>query len=214
MIKKVRAARAAAAVFGTAAAVFIAGPAQAWQGGTEAKTPHYLDHADPGASVSTLAPGSIKSPGSRPLTRQTAPSRPRSLHELVPALARTETVSREQDCLANAVYFEARGESLEGQLAVADVVLNRVEAPEYPDTICEVVVQPWQFSFVRDRVIPNADRRSEAWAKAVAVSRIAEAGALSMVPKNVLWYHADYVAPVWGKRLARQDKIGVHIFYS
>jgi spore germination cell wall hydrolase CwlJ-like protein len=138
-----------------------------------------------------------------------------TLEEQVAANAGTETADAEQDCLASAVYFEARGEPLKGQLAVAEVVLNRVASKRYPDTICGVVVQPWQFSFVnRTGRIPQADRSSQAWHNAVAIARIAQAGTADAVDSDVLWYHADYVSPSWGRRLARQDKIGLHIFYS
>lgn len=125
-----------------------------------------------------------------------------------------ETADREQDCLANAVYFEARGEPLEGQLAVAEVVLNRAASGRYPGTICAVVTQHAQFSFVRGGIIPRADRASDAWRKAVAIARIAQSRETRLLPDNVLWYHADYVAPSWGRRLARNTKIGLHIFYS
>jgi spore germination cell wall hydrolase CwlJ-like protein len=141
--------------------------------------------------------------------------RGRPLSEQVGAYGRVETESAEQDCLANAVYFEARGEPIEGQLAVAEVVLNRVASKRYPDTICAVVEQPWQFSFVNATGrIPDADRSSEAWRKAVAIARIAQAGTADAVDSDVLWYHAEYVSPSWGRRLARQEKIGLHIFYS
>jgi len=137
------------------------------------------------------------------------------LDQQVAAAARVETDDRQQDCLASAVYFEARGEPLKGQLAVADVVLNRVRSEKYPDTVCEVVEQPWQFSFVNATGrIPEADRSSVAWRKAVAIARIATAGTARAVDGDVLWYHADYVSPSWGRRLARQDQIGLHIFYS
>lgn len=138
-----------------------------------------------------------------------------TLEQQVAAAARVETDTQEQDCLASAVYFESRGEPLKGQLAVADVVLNRVVSERYPDTICEVVEQPMQFSFVNATGrIPNADRSSEAWSRAVAIARIALAGTARAVDSDVLWYHADYVSPSWGRRLARQDRIGLHIFYS
>jgi spore germination cell wall hydrolase CwlJ-like protein len=138
-----------------------------------------------------------------------------TLEEQVATAARVETDDREQDCLASAVYFEARGEPIQGQLAVADVVLNRVASTRYPNTICEVVEQPMQFSFVNATGrIPEANRSSEAWLTAVAIARIAQAGTVRAVDSDVLWYHADYVHPSWGRRLARQDKIGLHIFYS
>ena len=124
-----------------------------------------------------------------------------------------QTTDREQDCLANAVYFEARGEPLEGQLAVAEVVLNRAASGRYPATICAVVTQHAQFSFVRGGIIPRADRASEAWRKAVAIARIAQSGGRRLLGQDVLWYHATYVAPSWGRRLARTGQIGAHIFY-
>jgi spore germination cell wall hydrolase CwlJ-like protein len=131
----------------------------------------------------------------------------------VARLAAVETAGAEEDCLANAVYFEARGESLEGQLAVAEVVLNRARSGRYPATWCGVVTQHAQFSFVRGGVIPAANRSSEAWKRAVAIARIAQQGSNRMLAANVLWYHANYVSPSWGRRLARSSVIGAHIFY-
>lgn len=141
---------------------------------------------------------------------------PRTLDELVVAFAGTEISDAEQECLAGAVYFEARSEPIEGQLAVARVVLNRAASGRYPPRICDVVTQPSQFSFIRGGKFPKVNRNSEAWRKAVAISHIALAklAAAIEIPSNVLWYHASYVSPSWGKRLKRQARIGLHIFYS
>lgn len=139
---------------------------------------------------------------------------PPPLSDLVARKATDATADAEQHCLASAVYFEARGEPLEGQLAVAEVVLNRTRSARYPDGICAVVRQPAQFSFVRRGAIPRADRGSPAWRRAVAVARIAQLGEPRMLADGVLWYHADYVSPSWGRRLARTTRIGAHIFYS
>ena len=110
-------------------------------------------------------------------TRPPTPApRSRPLDAQVAEHAAAETSGAEEDCLANAVYFEARGESLEGQLAVAEVVMNRAASGRYPATLCGVVRQPSQFSFVRRGMIPRADRGSDAWRRAVAVARIAQAG--------------------------------------
>ncbi len=136
-----------------------------------------------------------------------------SLEADVARMAAVETRGAEEDCLANAVYFEARGETLEGQLAVAEVVMNRARSGRYPATWCGVVVQRSQFSFVRGGVIPAANRSSEAWRRAVAIARIAQSGATRMLAPNVLWYHANYVRPAWGRRLARSAVVGAHIFY-
>ena len=142
------------------------------------------------------------------------PERARSLDELVVAFAGDQTEGSEQDCLAKAVYFEARGESLEGQLAVAEVVMNRAASGRYPATLCAVITQPWQFSFIHKGRFPTPDFASQSWRKAVAVARIAQQELADEIPANVLWYHATYVSPSWGKRLTRTAQIGLHIFYS
>jgi len=138
----------------------------------------------------------------------------RSLDELVQAYETGEASDREQDCLANAVYFESRGEPEEGQLAVAQVVLNRASSGRYPTDLCAVITQKAQFSFIQNGRFPTANRGSEAWRKAVAIARIAHEKLAKSVPADVLWYHATYVAPSWGKRLNKNTQIGLHIFYS
>ena len=143
-----------------------------------------------------------------------APTAPLDLAALVASQAAYSVRDDEQECLVNAVYFEARGEPLEGQLAVAEVVLNRSRSGRYPPTICGVVTQRAQFSFVRHGVMPRADRTSEAWRRAVGIANVAQARGMRLLSDNVLWYHATYVSPSWGRRLARNTQIGLHIFYS
>ena len=124
-------------------------------------------------------------------------------------------LDEQANCLAVAVYHEARGESLEGQLAVANVIINRTNSPKYPDSWCKVMKQPWQFSFVNPRTgrYPAVNVNSQAWINAQAIARIAASNTAAEVEPDVLWYHADYVAPSWGKRLQLVEKIGTHIFY-
>jgi spore germination cell wall hydrolase CwlJ-like protein len=93
------------------------------------------------------------------------------------------------------------------------VVLNRAASGEYPGSICDVVKQPAQFSFVRNGLFPPIDESSVAWRTAVAVAQIADEKLAHNLASDVLWYHADYVAPDWGRRLARVTQIGAHIFY-
>ncbi|WP_260482380.1 cell wall hydrolase [Sphingomicrobium flavum] len=138
---------------------------------------------------------------------------PKSLPELVEDYRHGEALDEQGRCLATAIYFEARGEDLEGQLAVADVVKNRAMSGKYPSDWCNVIKQRAQFSFVENRRFP-AIRDNKAWEIAQAVARVAIDEAHEIVPDDVLWYHADYVAPVWGKRLNKVAKVGVHIFYS
>ncbi len=200
MIRPLRGAAFAVAAALLAVSAAWADPLQALQSEAAPVAAPWFAHGDAAAPISDLG-----------LNGEAA--RPASLEAHVAELADGETRGAEEDCLANAVYFEARGESLEGQLAVAEVVLNRAASGRYPGTLCEVVRQPWQFSFVRRGVIPRADRGSDAWRRAVAVARIAKSGARRLLDQNVLWYHANYVAPSWGRRLARSGQIGAHIFY-
>ena len=135
------------------------------------------------------------------------------LDALVDKYATSAQLDEQTNCLATAVYFEARGESVEGQLAVARVVMNRAASGRYPSDWCSVVKQPAQFSFVRHGEFPYADTSSYAWQRAEAVAKLAVANVVPSVDTDVLWYHANYVAPSWGRRLAMVQKIGAHIFY-
>lgn len=125
----------------------------------------------------------------------------------------------EQKCLATGIYFEARGETLRGQAAVAQVILNRVRNPTYPNTICGVVYQNQnlrnrcQFSFacdgIKDRIIsPKNYRIAEEIAMAVTAGKI-------FLPEvgSATHYHATYVRPGWSSTMEKMKKIGLHIFY-
>jgi spore germination cell wall hydrolase CwlJ-like protein len=136
------------------------------------------------------------------------------LYALVNKFATNAPLDTETNCLATAVYFESRGESVEGQLAVARVVINRAASGRYPGDWCSVVKQPYQFSFVRHGEFPQADTNSDAWRKAEAVAELAAANIVPSVGPNVLWYHADYVAPAWRHNLQEVEQIGAHIFYQ
>lgn len=148
---------------------------------------------------------------------QAAPSKPAPalpLSALVDARSSLATMDADRECVATAVYFEARGEPLEGQLAVAQVVLNRAASGKYPSSVCAVVKQTSQFSFVRRGRVPPIARATEAWRKAVAIAQIAWERLAHQIGTDVLWYHASYVAPGWGRRLKRVARIGTHIFYN
>jgi hypothetical protein len=137
------------------------------------------------------------------------------LAALVDKFSAGAPLDEETNCLATAVYFEARGETLEGQLAVARVVMNRAASGKYPPSWCATMKQPWQFSFVNPRTgqYPQVDTGCVAWARAQGIARLAAANVIPSVPADVLWYHATYVAPSWGRRLSRVEQIGAHIFY-
>ena len=137
------------------------------------------------------------------------------LYALVDRFASGAPLDEQAQCIAIAVYHEARGESLEGQLAVARVIMNRAASGKYPTSWCGTVKQPWQFSFVNPKTgdYPLIDEASASWKKALGITRLAVSNAVPSLENDVLWYHATYVAPSWGKRLSRVQKIGTHIFY-
>jgi N-acetylmuramoyl-L-alanine amidase len=135
------------------------------------------------------------------------------LYALVDRFSAGAPLGEEANCIAVAVYHEARGESLEGQLAVARVIMNRAASGRYPTSWCGVVKQPWQFSFVHNGYMPSVDESSQAWRNALGITRLAINNAVQSVPTDCLWYHANYVSPSWGRRLTRVSQIGAHIFY-
>jgi len=134
-----------------------------------------------------------------------------SLNELVDAQPAVAALSSEMRCLAGAIYFEARGESLAGQLAVGRVIINRAASGRFPKSYCGVVYQPEQFSFVRGRSMPAVPTASRDWREAVAIAQIAQKGIWRSAVKNALYFHAARVTPGW--RLTRLAQVDNHIFY-
>ena len=142
------------------------------------------------------------------------------LTEAAPAAApQARTINaRERGCLAQAVYYESRGESREGQSAVAEVVMNRVRSPAYPNTICGVVYQGshrvtgCQFSFTCDGSL-NRSPRGRAWTEAQAVATQMMQGYLRPVTQRATHYHTHAVNPVWSAGLVETTRIGSHVFY-
>lgn len=116
----------------------------------------------------------------------------------------------ELSCLAGAVYFESKGEPLSGQLAVADVIINRTNSGRFPSSICSVVKQPGQFSFVRGGRIPEIASNAQ-YRTALAIAKIAMADGWDDPAPKALYFHARRVSPGWGK--ARVATIGNHIFF-
>ncbi|WP_232796349.1 cell wall hydrolase [Roseovarius salinarum] len=121
-------------------------------------------------------------------------------------------------CLAEALYFEARGESVKGQFAVAEVVMNRVDSAEFPDSVCGVVNQgtgrkyACQFTYTCDghAEVVNEPR---AFTRAGKVAKLMVDGAPRSLTKGATHYHAKRVSPRWSRRFARTATIGVHHFY-
>ena len=118
------------------------------------------------------------------------------------------------ECLRKALYFEARGETLPGQFAVAEVILNRVDSPDFPDTICGVVNSRGSgacaFSFVCSGSVTMGD--AEARDRAGRIARVMLDGAPRTLTTGATYFHANYVRPNWG-RLVQTAAIGAHLFY-
>ncbi len=128
-------------------------------------------------------------------------------------------LSQSLDCLALNIYHEARGEPLDGRVAVAQVVMNRVNDPEFPGQVCAVVRQGGvrsrdrcQFSWWCDG---RGDRPDDlaAWTGSKDLARRILAGSVDDPTGGALWYHADHVTPNWDMDIVRQAKIGRHVFY-
>lgn len=123
------------------------------------------------------------------------------------------------ECLTQAIYYEARSESEEGQAAVAAVVMNRSRSGRYPKDVCQVVYQrnsrTCQFTFTCDGAIGRRPVNMTQWARAERIAREVHDGRSSVnLPGASVNYHADYVRPSWGARLERVRQIGAHIFYG
>jgi hypothetical protein len=170
---------------------------------------------EPSELVLDVAPEATPSPP--PASEQ--PKAPRATSRFA-GLIGPDHHFREMRCLAEAVYFEARGEPEEGQAAVAQVVLNRVRHENYPDSVCGVVYQnrhrylACQFTFAcegRSLRITEQD----AWRVAVRIATDVAEGRIYLDDVGgATHYHADYVRPYWAKRLRRMDVVGRHVFYK
>ena len=139
---------------------------------------------------------------------KTTEARPVRLAAMVDARSSVDTDDDDLRCLATAVYFEARGEPLEGQLAVAQAILNRTASGRYPASACGVIHQPGQFSFSHARTPPaNSD-----WRVAQAIAAIARDAGFRQVAPRATSFHATFVKPGWSG-MTRVAQIGNHVFY-
>lgn len=215
------------AVVGTA----YAAPAQTWD--SVSATSSFLDHASaslqggdlglnplaepvaqaaPEPVVEPVAGHEAPAPVAEPLSAEPEQPVRRPLAELVADHMTAETAGAEHECLAGAVYFESKGESLQGQLSVAEVVLNRSRSGRFPASICGVVTQRSQFSFIRGGRFPPIARSTAAWRKAVAIAHIAMRDLADGPAPRALFFHATRVSPGW-RGLTRVATVGNHIFY-
>ncbi|AUH63766.1 cell wall hydrolase [Paracoccus zhejiangensis] len=125
--------------------------------------------------------------------------------------ATTAFSGRDLDCMAEALYFEARGEGRQGQAAVAEVILNRVASGKFPNSVCGVINQPSQFSYtIGGR---KTIRSKAAYLRVRQVAENALAGGTGNLTGGATYFHTPAVRPAWSRRFERTVRIGRHIFY-
>ncbi|MBV9929578.1 MAG: cell wall hydrolase [Alphaproteobacteria bacterium] len=193
------------AVFGT----FHATPSRAWQINLPAAIPAVVTTLP--ATPAPAVPAEREPALEQPVLPQDEASATRpTLSRMVAERGTGSAAGAEQACLATAVYFEAKGEPLKGQLGVAHVILNRTRSGRFPRSVCGVVRQPGQFSFVHGGRLPAVSHGAQ-WKTALAIAAIALAGEAPAPAPKALFFHARSVSPGW--HLTRVAAIGNHVFY-
>ena len=176
---------------------------------TYARNRDLLLAALPAMGLDRIAPPPGRVPVNRPAAAPVQVRYDRAwLDRRPPAAAR----DAEWRCMAIALYFEARGEPVKGQFAVAEVILNRVADPRYPDSICAVVNQTCQFSFTCDGQ-PERIREPEAFARVGKVADLMMGGVPRRLTDGATHFHTRNVRPDWSRRLPKTAQIGDHVFY-
>jgi len=211
------------AAFG--APVLLANGTFDWNGSSEAARPAKpgVDQAAPALIASPFAPKAL-----RPLSPEEAEkwnrAVPQTAFAISPATplavgtANSQSYARSLQCMTQAIYYEAGNEPVEGQRAVAQVILNRVRSPVYPSSVCGVVYQGserktgCQFTFTCDGSLARAPS-AHGWARASGVAMAALGGYVHAPVGWATHYHADYVVPYWAQSLDKLTTIGRHIFY-
>ncbi len=190
----------------------IAGLAVASSAGLAAEAPAPIAAIPP--AIAPQAANVVSVPKPMPAIADVQPGDQIVYPTLAAAVAAQQTqgeVSKDLRCLAGAIYYESKGEPLAGQLAVAEVILNRADSGRFGGSICDVVTQPGQFSFVRGGRVPDIDPSRPAWRTALAVAKVALNDAWESDAGDALYFHARRVGPGWGRE--KVASIGNHIFY-
>ncbi len=205
-------------------------PVQPWESGEEPKVETLTVSVDTDVTTASIAPD--PTPAERPsatvgLSGETIASkgevtgegrRPMSPAERLGLNASTR--AKQEKCLAEGIYFESRGEPVRGQIAVAQVIVNRAFSGHYPSSVCGVVYQnshrhlACQFTFACEGKSLRITE-PEPWQAAVRIARDVYEGKIYLAEVGAsTHYHADYVQPHWAKKLKKMDVIGRHVFYS
>ncbi|GGF70550.1 cell wall hydrolase [Paracoccus acridae] len=168
-----------------------------------------------GSATQSARPTPLLHTGDEPVKAESAVQRENQRARLLPASAersaRGRFDERDLNCLAEAIYHEARGESTRGQAAVAEVILNRVDSRQFPSSVCGVVNQPSQFSYTIGGRKPIKNK--SAYLRARDIARNALAGAPRALTNGATYFHTPAVSPSWSRRFQRTVQIGQHIFY-
>lgn len=181
-------------------------------GGSHASAQGY--NAPVAAATAFISQPVIQAVANTPIDDAVGTAEAPSASSLATLVEQTDTpsaLSDELECLAGAIFFEAKSESLAGQLAVGRVVIARSHSGRFPASYCGVVYQPSQFSFIRGRSMPAINRASRAWQNAVRIAVIADQGSWKSPVEGAMFFHATHVSPRWGK--VRMAKVDGHIFY-
>lgn len=206
--------RFAVLIAGIALTAGSVAPAQVAPAPIEAPVPPtaFNDVLPPALPPVTPAPAATPTTEPAAVEPQPAVKRTASLAEKVAELRGSDAGSRELECLAAGVYFEAKSEPLAGQLAVGRVIANRANSKgRFPSSYCGVLFQRGQFSFVRGGRWPAVNKSGAQWKNAVAIARIVDADLHDSSIGRALFFHARRVSPGW--RLTRVASVGNHVFY-
>ncbi|HEX8643462.1 MAG TPA: cell wall hydrolase [Allosphingosinicella sp.] len=162
----------------------------------QAAQPAQVSQPAPDAAAAAPTPSSAPAPAAAPRTRPSS-------------AASAAAPDAELSCLAKVILYEAGSEPRAGQIAVAQVVMNRVRSPRFPNSICSVIYQRGQFASIRSFSPPRDGR----WRRALALAREVRSGSAAPVVGNALYFHATRVRPAFARNHRRVAQIGGHIFY-
>ena len=162
-----------------------------------------------------VIPEPIDNPVSKPIKKNLAKTKKNPHIAVVNTGKRMKYIRLDIFCLAKNIYHEASVESRLGQYAVAQVTLNRVKSNQYPNTVCEVVMDPWQFSWANKKSIRWTHPKGPLWEKSKKIAEnVILRGKRVMGLEDALFYHADYVRPRWRDVNYKIAQIDSHIFYK
>jgi hypothetical protein len=164
-------------------------------------------------SVEVAQPLPVRAAPVEPVELEAPANLPRhasSLRGMIDSISYRAPEDANLRCVAAGVFYESKGEPLEGQLAVAHVIINRANSGRFASSECGVLTQRGQFSFVHGGVVPTPPSNGE-WRTAVAIARIARDGDWASPVPGAMFFHAARLSPGWNRpRLAR---VGNHVFY-